>query len=29
MLGDRAAGFGFRYWGNVARDEFNISMFDM
>ncbi len=29
MLGERAAGFGFRYWGNIARDEFNLSLFDM
>jgi hypothetical protein len=29
MLGDRAAAFGFRYWGNISRDELNPSMFDM
>jgi hypothetical protein len=29
ILDDRAVGFGFRYWGNVVRDELNLSMLDM
>jgi hypothetical protein len=28
-LDDRAADYGFRYWGNVVRDELNLSMLDM
>jgi len=29
MLVDKAASFGFRYWGNISRDELHLSLFDM
>jgi hypothetical protein len=29
MLVDKAASFGFRYWGNVSREEHHLSLFDM
>ena len=29
MLVDKAASFGFRYWGNFSREEHHLSLFDM
>jgi hypothetical protein len=29
MLDEKAANYGFRYWGNVAREEFHLSLLDM